>query len=269
MVREDDLKKLPLRGIVAYAVRAARRVQPLLDQVSDIMTDFENHRRGIEHAIYQAERFCMGHNAEASAAGLAYAAFNGDSDLLRVYQSRGGAFAVTSAADAAFAAGTAADHATYVADGNAYSAHVAALVASDAARAADDAHLAIAASAEQTDADYRLLLQLNLGTYPELGKPIDPTEKGDDTQTEEITLKNKGSTPLSITGWTLVDRSGLQWQLSGSINAGQSKVLRRNGMAMTLNNGGDEITLFDAAHVQRDKFQYDSSIEGTVIQTDH
>jgi hypothetical protein len=70
-------------------------------------------------------------------------------------------------------------------------------------------------------------------------------------------------------GWTLVDRSGLQWQLTSSINAGQSKLFRRNGMAMTLNNGGDEITLFDAAHVERDHFKYEASTEGIVINPNH
>jgi hypothetical protein len=72
-----------------------------------------------------------------------------------------------------------------------------------------------------------------------------------------------------LTLTTCRDRSGLTWNLSGSIAAGQPKTFRRNGMAMTLNNGGDEITLFDAAHMQRDRFSYDSSTEGVVIMTNH
>jgi hypothetical protein len=92
---------------------------------------------------------------------------------------------------------------------------------------------------------------------------------GDDTQREQVTIKDKGATTISITGWTLQDRSGLVWQLNGNIAAGQSKTFRRNGMAMTFNNGGDEITLFDAAHVQKDIFAYDNSTEGVLIRTGH
>jgi hypothetical protein len=48
-----------------------------------------------------------------------------------------------------------------------------------------------------------------------------------------------------------------------------TKPVRRNGMAMTFNNGGDEIVLFDAEHVERDRFKYETSTEGVVISTNH
>jgi len=89
-----------------------------------------------------------------------------------------------------------------------------------------------------------------------------PNPAGDDAQLEEVTLKNKGTALVSLAGWTLKDRSNLAWQLSGNIGAGQSKTFRRNGMAMTLNNNGDEITLFDAGLAERDRFSYMSSTEG-------
>jgi beta-lactamase superfamily II metal-dependent hydrolase len=92
---------------------------------------------------------------------------------------------------------------------------------------------------------------------------------GEDSQNEAVTLKNRGTTSVSLVGWTLKDRSGLVWQLTGSIAAGQSKIIKRAGMAMTLNNNGDEIRLFDVSNVERDRFEYTSSTEASVIQTGH
>jgi len=69
-----------------------------------------------------------------------------------------------------------------------------------------------------------------------------PNPVGDDGQSESVTITNKGI-GVSLVGWTLQDRSGATWNLSGSLAAGQSRTFRRNGQAMTLNNGGDEIVL--------------------------
>ena len=38
---------------------------------------------------------------------------------------------------------------------------------------------------------------------------------------------------------------------------------------MTLNNGGDAISLIDAAEVVRDRFEYSASSEGVSIPTGH
>ena len=46
-------------------------------------------------------------------------------------------------------------------------------------------------------------------------------------------------------------------------------MFRRNGQAMSLNNAGDEIVLIDATQVERDRFGYQTSSEGTVIRTLH
>ncbi len=64
---EDDLKKLPLLAMVAYAVRCARRVQPMLDTIPS----FATHGAAVEQAISLAERFCVGKdlNAAPDAAG--------------------------------------------------------------------------------------------------------------------------------------------------------------------------------------------------------
>jgi beta-lactamase superfamily II metal-dependent hydrolase len=98
-----------------------------------------------------------------------------------------------------------------------------------------------------------------------------PDPIGSDTQLEEITLRNKGSVLVSTIGWVLQDRSGRVWSLStlGSIPAGQSTTIRRNGMAMNLNNDGDEIVLYDEHRVERDRFTYTTSQEGVRIATGH
>jgi len=61
------------------------------------------------------------------------------------------------------------------------------------------------------------------------------------------------------------------WALAGlgTLNGGQSKTIRRGGMAMSLNNGGDEIVLLNAAGLEEDRFRYTASQLGVRIQTGH
>jgi hypothetical protein len=96
-----------------------------------------------------------------------------------------------------------------------------------------------------------------------------PNPVGNDEQLEEITLKNKSSTPIALTGWILRDHSGLVWNLSETLAAGQSRTIRRNGQALTLNNAGDEVVLLDAMAIERDRFSYTASSEGVRITTGH
>jgi hypothetical protein len=78
---------------------------------------------------------------------------------------------------AAIAAVTRRPDAALAASGVHCFAAVAATSAADAAYSARTTALAIALTSAAT-ADYYQLLQSNLGTYPELGAPIDPTENG-------------------------------------------------------------------------------------------
>ena len=96
-----------------------------------------------------------------------------------------------------------------------------------------------------------------------------PNPHGDDEQLEEVTLRNRGTNAVSLAGWVLRDRSGLTWTLGSTLNPGQAFMFRRNGQAMSLNNAGDEIVLIDATQVERDRFGYQTSSEGTVIKTLH
>ncbi len=97
----------------------------------------------------------------------------------------------------------------------------------------------------------------------------DPT--GTDTEDEEITLQNKGTASVSLAGWVLRDESGRVWALAGlgTLNGGQSRTIRRGGMAMSLNNDGDDIVLLNAAGQEEDRFGYTTSQVGVRIQTGH
>ena len=98
-----------------------------------------------------------------------------------------------------------------------------------------------------------------------------PNPVGDDRQLETVTLRNGGNSSVTPTGWILRDRAGLKWSLdsTGSIAPGTTVTIQRNGQAMSLNNGGDEITLLDNQKIPRDTFRYPSSTEGVTIQTGH
>lgn len=96
-----------------------------------------------------------------------------------------------------------------------------------------------------------------------------PNPQGDDEQLEQVTVRNAGTDPLDLTGWTLRDRLGDRWTLIGLLPPGQSRTFQRNGQAMTLNNTGDEITLVDTTNLERDRFSYSTSSEGDRIETNH
>ncbi len=96
-----------------------------------------------------------------------------------------------------------------------------------------------------------------------------PNPVGNDDQLEEITLRNRGASAVSLTGWMLRDRSGLTWTLTGSIGPNQARMFRRNGQALSLNNSGDEVVLLDGQQAERDRFEYSASMEGTSIATGH
>ncbi|OFV95845.1 MAG: hypothetical protein A3H28_08915 [Acidobacteria bacterium RIFCSPLOWO2_02_FULL_61_28] len=96
-----------------------------------------------------------------------------------------------------------------------------------------------------------------------------PNPVGDDEELEEVTLRNKGAAVISLVGWTLQDRSGATWNLTGALAPGEARTSRRSGQAMSLNNAGDEVVLVDAEDVERDRFEYSATGEGTIIKTLH
>ena len=171
---EEDLKKLPLGAIVAYAARCARRVQPLYARAVGI-AELPKHEATVEGAISLAEEFCLSHVVGAAAYDAAYDA-------------RTAAHAAD-AKEAAHAAAGAARAAAYAFDLPKCAVYDRPVYASRVATEAADAALAAARAAAQASADaaavlaaaradFDRLLARNQGAYPELGQPLDPTESG-------------------------------------------------------------------------------------------
>ena len=186
----EQLTELPLRAIVAFAVRCARRVQPL----GHVLTEYRQVE--VEDAIASAEGFARGGKA-VRAAGAAARAANAARAAARAVDAARAAAAKAAAdsdwvdADDAEAAAAWADAAVRAADAAACAAR-----AANAARAADiaAADAAAAAAAEDTAraawdtgraaaraaarGDLQRLGALKLGRPGTLGQPIDPAEEG-------------------------------------------------------------------------------------------
>ena len=98
-----------------------------------------------------------------------------------------------------------------------------------------------------------------------------PDPVGSDLDLEEVTLRNTGTAAVDLSNWVLHDRDGRVWTLTslGTIGRGQTATIRRSGMPMSLNNGGDTVILLDQNTQERDRFEYTGSQPGVRIQTGH
>jgi hypothetical protein len=187
----DDLKKLPLRAIVALAVRCARRVEPLALPPHD-HPEKESLRSAVAEALRVAEDFARGRPCPAIESAV------------RAIEAGQGAVQGDLSRENAYAAVVRAAHAAAIAlDALALRAepeekrlvsgdrppqpfpHLADLSADLAAlwafTATMDAARAIASTDDFTRSpaeDYRKPLELKLGQYPEAGQPIDPSPGG-------------------------------------------------------------------------------------------
>jgi len=187
----EQLTELPLRAIVAFAVRCARRVQPL----GHVLTEYRQIE--VDDAIASAEGFARGGKA-VRAAGAAARAANAARAAARAVDAARAAAAKAAAdsewvdADDAAAAAAWANAAVHAADAAACAAR-----AANAARAADVAAADAAAAAEAAEdtaraawdtgraaaraaarGDLQRLRALKLGRPGTLGQPIDPAEGG-------------------------------------------------------------------------------------------
>jgi hypothetical protein len=191
--RIADLKRLPLRAIVAFAARCARRVEHLA-QLPEGHAGREQRRVAIENALGLAE---------AAARGDACPSFESIVQAINVSRQGSGGTrscesAVVAAAGAAHAAAsllTVMERAvedqdmpqsarnagarkflvsleSTTADLAAMSAFTAAAEAYDAVGLENEAFVAASLN------DYDHLCRLNLGRYPEPGEPIDPSPSG-------------------------------------------------------------------------------------------
>ncbi len=189
----ESLRKLPLRAIVAFAARSARRVEPLAG-LPEGHPARESRRAAVDAALRAAEDFARGVDPPDAAAVVR------DVDAARGAEgdtpSGDGAIAsVAFTAHAMFAALHAIENRGRVADLRfwerthearesldllsqtsadfaAMSAHTAGAEAFYAVGVHNEAF--VAASLR----DYRRLLDLGLGSFPEPGAPVDPSAGG-------------------------------------------------------------------------------------------
>ena len=188
----EDLKKLPLRAIVAFAARCARRVEPIA-QLPAGHPQHEARRLAIDNAIRLAEEISRG-SACASTEPVLQAL-----DATRAIPG-GGIGCECAVAAAAAAARTAAtvwlvlnqgesdrgaDRWTNTPEARSYLAHLANVTADVVALDAFTAAVEAASAVAHDDTfmrgaihDYETLLGLHLGTYPQAGQPIDPSPDG-------------------------------------------------------------------------------------------
>jgi hypothetical protein len=186
----EDLKKLPLRAIVALGARCARRVE-YLALLPDGYTDAKRCRAAVADAIRLAEDFAKGltcSNLESvvreveSCRTIAAGDFVRDSAMGAVVLSAHAAAAALEALEMRREPGETSltGHpppnpfpklADVTADLAVREVFTAALEANAAVGHAD--HFLKGAIE-----DYEKLLSLDLGSYPEAGKPIDPSPNG-------------------------------------------------------------------------------------------
>ena len=188
----EDLKKLPLRAIVAFAARCARRVESIAQFPADHPQQ-EARRVAIHNAIRLAEEISRG-SACTSVEPVVQAL-----DSTQAISGNGVACECAAAAVAA-AARTAATvwlaldpgegdrdtkRWTNTPEARSYLSHLAnvtaEVVALDAFTAAVEASDAVARDdtfMRGAIHDYEALLGLHLGTYPQAGQPIDPSPDG-------------------------------------------------------------------------------------------
>jgi hypothetical protein len=189
----EHVKALPLRAIVAFAARCARRVEPLA-QLPEGHPQRTGRRAAVEAALDMAEAFARGAERppyESVVAGI-------DASRVVAGGSAGSADAVAAAAAAAHAAASAWEltgpgateerepgelKTTEARKFLGALTHVTADLAALAAfTAAADAFTSVGYHNEEfVNAalnDYDRLLRLKLGRYPEPGEPIDPSPGG-------------------------------------------------------------------------------------------
>ena len=188
----EDLKKLPLRAIVAFAARCARRVEDL-SELPEGHPERESRRAAINAAIQLAEEISRG-SACTSVEPVVRAV-----EATQAISGNGVACECAAAAVAA-AARTAATVWLALNDGEgdrdtkrwtntpearSYLSHLANVTAEVVALDAFTAAVEAANAASYDDAfmrgaihDYEALLGLHLGTYPQAGQPIDPSPDG-------------------------------------------------------------------------------------------
>jgi hypothetical protein len=182
----EDLKGLPLRAIVAWAARCARRVPPLIPPPEG-RPETDRHRVAVEAALRMAEDFARGavpfpvedvvraidavRGAVTAEGECAVAAAHAAASAMQALDAAG-----REATDPAEGTAAEEDVGDRIALGFTENTALAALRAAEEAVAAAGVHNEDLIRA--ADRDYRALLGLDLGRFPEEGRPVDPTPDG-------------------------------------------------------------------------------------------
>src|SRR5580704_2897916 len=169
-----DLKQLPLRALVAYAARCARRVQSQY-ALPEGHEEAAACQAALDGAIRIAEQFAAGE--EPSAESVAQAEEATVRAMILVSGDENGNSTAAYAANAAYAAidaATAGLAAMHSDDPQAAADKVA-----DAAAIAFDAATAIRDDvARAANLDWEMLHRMHLGKFPKVGEAVNPSEKG-------------------------------------------------------------------------------------------
>jgi hypothetical protein len=186
----EDLKRLPLRAIVALAARCARRVEQLALLPED-HPEAQRYKATVVNAIQLAEDCAKGSPCPAlesvvreseTCEAVAEGEFVRESAMHAIVLAAHAAATALRALDLRAVPGEA--HMFGAAKPNPFP-HLADLTADMAARDAFTAAVTAADAEGYSDAfikgaveDYEKLLKLDLGSYPQAGNPIDPTARG-------------------------------------------------------------------------------------------
>jgi hypothetical protein len=186
----EDLKKLPLRAIVALAARCARRVETLA-LLPDDNPEKERCRSAVANAIRLAEDFASGLaclSVESVVQDVEAGRTVVEADFVRDSAMGTAVLAAHATATALHALALRGEPAESDMLGPARPnpfPHLADVSADLAAADAFTAALEAVGAERHTDSftkaaidDYQALLRLDLGSYPQAGKPIDPSSKG-------------------------------------------------------------------------------------------
>lgn len=96
-----------------------------------------------------------------------------------------------------------------------------------------------------------------------------PNPTGDDTQDEEVRLRNTGTTDIALDGWKIGDSTaGRFWKLEaldGTVQVGATISIIRRGRNMFLDNAGDTIRLIDPTGKVVDSKSYGQANSGKVF----
>ena len=98
-----------------------------------------------------------------------------------------------------------------------------------------------------------------------------PNPDGIDHSAEQVTLQNLGAGSVSLVGWKVIDGSGGEAVLSGSIAAGATLTVTLDRPAMLNNNGGDTVRLVSPTLAEHVVTYTGLVASGQVLQcgTDH